>query len=296
MKIAKQVKKYVRWTLIILLVSQVPACSFVNELTNTGAARNTVQPSPHTQSAKNNHANPSSYVVHGKRYYVLKSTKGYDKTGYASWYGSKFHGQHTSSDEAYNMYSMTGASTTLPIPSYVRVTNLANNSSVVVKINDRGPFRSDRIIDLSYGAAKKLGFAGSGTAHVRVTALDSGNDASSSFFADNSSENITPEPVKKHSVQLADNSIRVKAKETKVKAGKNKPQYLQVGSYKSHSKAVGVSKQLASLTKTKVAVKEAYRNHAKVYRVNIGPLAENSNQVKKILATHGFEDYIITNS
>lgn len=122
--------------------------------------------------ARNRYTNPSTYIVAGKRYHVLKSAKGYDKVGYASWYGKKFHGKRTFNNERYNMYGMTAASTTLPIPSYVRVTNLKNGHSAIVKINDRGPFKSNRIIDLSYAAAKQLGYTGSGTALVRVTAVD----------------------------------------------------------------------------------------------------------------------------
>lgn len=121
--------------------------------------------------SRSKYGNPTSYRVGRKRYYVMKDAKGYDKKGYASWYGRKFHGQRTSSRERYDMYSMTAASTTLPIPTYVRVTNLENGRSVVVKVNDRGPFHSRRIIDLSYAAAKQLGYAHKGTAYVQVTAI-----------------------------------------------------------------------------------------------------------------------------
>jgi rare lipoprotein A len=116
--------------------------------------------------------NGKSYKVKGKRYYVLNSSKNYNKVGLASWYGRKFHGKLTSSNESFNMYAMTAASKDLPLPSYVEVTNLRNGRHVVVKVNDRGPFHSGRIIDLSYMAAKKLGFSGAGTAMVRVKAID----------------------------------------------------------------------------------------------------------------------------
>ena len=120
----------------------------------------------------NKYANPSSYIISGKRYYVIQNAAGYDKVGNASWYGRSFHGKRTSSHEAYNMYSMTAASPVLPIPSYVRVTNLRNGLSTVVKVNDRGPFVANRIIDLSYAAAKILGYASRGTTQVRVTVLN----------------------------------------------------------------------------------------------------------------------------
>ena len=118
------------------------------------------------------YGNPDSYTVFGRSYHTLKESSGYQKRGIASWYGSKFHGQRTSSGEPYDMYAMTAAHKTLPLPCYARVTNLQNNRSVVVKINDRGPFHDNRLIDLSYTAAWKLGIIGKGTGLVEVTALD----------------------------------------------------------------------------------------------------------------------------
>ena len=117
------------------------------------------------------YGNKSPYVVLGKTYTVLADARGYRADGIASWYGEKFHGHRTSSFEPYDMYAMTAAHTSLPIPSYVRVTNLDNNRSVVVRVNDRGPFHPDRIIDLSWAAAHKLDYAARGTARVRVEAL-----------------------------------------------------------------------------------------------------------------------------
>ena len=114
-----------------------------------------------------------SYVVNGIRYHILKSILGYDKVGYASWYGTKFHGKLTATGEKYNMLSMTAASKELPIPCYAEVTNLRNNKKVVVKVNDRGPFVAGRIIDLSYVAAAKLGMLGRGTTKVRVRTVTS---------------------------------------------------------------------------------------------------------------------------
>jgi peptidoglycan lytic transglycosylase len=116
--------------------------------------------------------NKSPYVVLGKKYYVLPSFKNYRDRGKASWYGTKFHGNTTSNGETYNMYSMTAAHKTLPIPCYVQVTNLDNGRRAVVRVNDRGPFHDDRIIDLSYAAAKKLGIFAAGTANVEVVAID----------------------------------------------------------------------------------------------------------------------------
>jgi rare lipoprotein A len=118
------------------------------------------------------YGNPDSYVVLGKKYEVMDTHLGYEQTGTASWYGTKFHGQLTSSREPYDMYGMTAAHKHLPIPSYARVTNLDNGKSIIVRINDRGPFAHDRIIDLSYAAATKLDMLGKGTARVKVESID----------------------------------------------------------------------------------------------------------------------------
>ncbi len=119
------------------------------------------------------YGNPPEYEVNGLRFRTLKSSRGYKARGIASWYGTKFHGRLTSSREPYDMYKMTAAHPTLPLPSYVRVTNLDNGKSVVVRVNDRGPFHPGRIIDLSYAAAAKLGMLATGTARVEVEAVDS---------------------------------------------------------------------------------------------------------------------------
>jgi rare lipoprotein A len=111
------------------------------------------------------------YTVFGQQYVPRKTLAPYRQRGVGSWYGRKFHGQRTSSGEPYDMYAMTAAHTTLPIPSYARVTNLANERSVIVRINDRGPFHSGRLIDLSYAAAYKLGYVGAGSATVEVEAI-----------------------------------------------------------------------------------------------------------------------------
>lgn len=120
------------------------------------------------------HGNPPFYDALGRRYFVLPSADGYDERGVASWYGPTFHGGNTSSGEPYNMYGMTAAHKTLPLPSYARVTNLANGRSVVVRINDRGPFVANRIIDLSYTAAAKLDMLREGTAWVEVRTIAPG--------------------------------------------------------------------------------------------------------------------------
>ena len=117
------------------------------------------------------YGNPGSYKVDGHTYEVMTSSNGYRARGLASWYGTKFHSRRTSSGENYDMYALTAAHKTLPLPTYVRVKNLSNGKQAIVKVNDRGPFHSDRIIDLSYGAAAKLGLLPKGTASVEIEAL-----------------------------------------------------------------------------------------------------------------------------
>ena len=111
------------------------------------------------------------YEVFGKKYTPMSALQPFRQRGMASWYGKKFHGQKTSSGEVYDMYKMTAAHPTLPIPSYARVTHVASGKSVVVRINDRGPFHANRVIDLSYVAAHKLGYIGAGSAQVDVEAI-----------------------------------------------------------------------------------------------------------------------------
>lgn len=120
---------------------------------------------------RSRYGNRSPYTVLGKSYHVLDSAEGYVGRGIASYYGKKFHGRRTSSLEVYDMYTFSAAHKTLPLPSYARVTNLQNGASVVVRVNDRGPFHEGRVIDLSYAAAVKLGIHRSGTAQVEVRAL-----------------------------------------------------------------------------------------------------------------------------
>jgi len=116
--------------------------------------------------------NKSPYSVFGKQYTVMPTARGYSEEGIASWYGMKFQGRLTSNGEVFNVYKATAAHKSLPLPSFVRVTNLTNNESMIVRVNDRGPFVDDRLIDVSYGVAVRLGFAEQGTTRVRVEHID----------------------------------------------------------------------------------------------------------------------------
>ena len=128
-------------------------------------------PEPEVREEPRARTGNRDYVVLGRRYRVMDDAEGYVEEGNASYYGNKFHGRRTSSSEVYDMYAFTAAHRTLPLPSFARVTNLANGRSIIVRVNDRGPFHSNRIIDLSYAAAVKLGYRDRGTARVRVEAL-----------------------------------------------------------------------------------------------------------------------------
>jgi rare lipoprotein A len=166
---------------ILLLISSVAACSVMSGGGSTDGPGTDPPPKlervpdavPRSEALHSWANRP--YTVLGQQYVPTTGVKVYRERGMASWYGRKFHGQPTSSGERYDMYAMTGAHPTLPIPSYVRVTNLRNGRVVVVRINDRGPFANKRLIDLSYTAAYKLGYVSSGTAEVEVELVVAGS-------------------------------------------------------------------------------------------------------------------------
>ncbi len=135
-------------------------------------------PEPEVRDEPRARTGNRDYAVLGKRYHVLDDHSGFVEEGMASYYGNKFHGRRTSSQEVYDMYAFTAAHKTLPLPSFARVTNLENGKSIIVRINDRGPFHPGRVIDLSYAAAVKLGYRSKGSARVRVEALQPDDDAS----------------------------------------------------------------------------------------------------------------------
>ena len=156
-----------RLLLLPIIALFAGACSFGVPIGDRGQAASAGKSTP----KKSKQGNPSSYVVHGKQYYVLDSAEGFVQRGIASWYGIKFHGRRTSSGEIYNMHEMTAAHKSLPLPSYVHVRNLDNGRTAVVRVNDRGPFIPGRIIDLSYSAARKLDMVREGTSLVEVEAI-----------------------------------------------------------------------------------------------------------------------------
>ena len=216
--------------------------------------------------ARSKYGNPSSYIINGKRYYVLKTARGYEQHGIASWYGTKFHGHLTSIREPYNMLAMTGASPVLPIPCFVRVTNLRNGRSVIIKINDRGPFTSNRIIDLSYAAAKKLGYADQGTALVEVKTIT---------FAHHTSN---------YPVMLA-----------KASSAYSHKLFLQLGAFHEFSHAQNLKIRLHDYVKSPVLIlKSIYNHQIPLYRVQIGPLKGigESDYLQSKLIKLGFREAV----
>ncbi len=203
--------------------------------------------------------NPSTYVVLGKRYYVMKESTGYVERGPASWYGKKFHGRKTSNGEVYNMYAMTAAHKTLPIPTYLQVTNLDNGKSVVVRVNDRGPFHGNRIIDLSYAAASKLGFAQNGTGNVELRAIEPGQTTNVTTTARATPATTTTTP-SASPVASAPGAAGNKL-------------FLQLGSFISRTNAESLRAQLALNNVTTAAVQQTEVDRKQIYRVRIGPIA-----------------------
>lgn len=190
-------------------------------------------PKAEPRSAK---GNPRFYDVLGKRYFVLASAAGYAERGIASWYGPGFHAATTSNGERYDMYAMTAAHKTLPLPSYVQVTNLRNGRSVVVRVNDRGPFKDGRIIDVSYAAASKLGMLRAGTTFVEVRAL-------TPVQTTNPPAPPTPAPL-----------------------------YVQAGAFSTEANASRLLEQLRGAGLSRSFVRADQREGQTLYRVRIGPI------------------------
>ena len=208
--------------------------------------------------------NRTPYTVLGRSYHVMPSADGYVERGIASWYGQKFHGRQTSSREVYDMCSYSAAHKTLPLPSFVRVTRLDTGDSVVVRVNDRGPFHAGRIIDLSYAAAVRLGIDRAGTAQVEVRALDGAR------LSDAPAPPPTPTPVVRAPAASASPSPAAP-----VGAGSGR-QIVQVGAYRDRDNARRIAGQLQEAGLDDVRVEEVAIDAGTVWRVRIGPVRAQS--------------------
>lgn len=206
------------------------------------------------------YGNPESYVVNGQRYHTLASSAGFVQRGVASWYGREFHGRKTSSGEIYDMYQMTAAHTQLPLPSYVEVTNLRNGRSVVLKVNDRGPFHDDRVIDLSYVAARKLDMIADGTATVEVRAIDGAGSR-------------LP-PVRLVTTEQPEVELSAAAPAGSL--------FLQVAAFRSLENAESLRARLALRLAMAARITEAVAGNEVLYRVQLGPF-ENAAMAKRLV-------------
>lgn len=227
------------------------------------------------------------YSALGKTYTPLQAPGNYKERGIASWYGKKFHGQRTSIGETYDMYAMTAAHPTLPIPSYARVTNVANGKSVVVRVNDRGPFLHERIMDLSYAAAYKLGYANNGSAEVEVESLVA--DGGGPVVAPVEAPAIRVEPIVAAPVAPAAPSIPVES--AGASTGKV---YLQLGAFKSPQGAESfLARMRSELTDTSRTLKLSKKGG--LTRVHFGPYAnanEARNAATRLASTLGFKPFV----
>ncbi len=251
-------------------------------------------PMPHYGSYK---ANP--YTVMGKTYYPIQDGSRYVATGTASWYGTKFHGQATANGEAYDLYGMTAAHKTLPLPSYVRVTNLDNSRSVILRVNDRGPFYSDRIIDLSFAAAKKLGYAEMGTARVKVEGIDPNEwwaaqgrsvpmvlaqpkmasqpvTVAAPVVQTQSVEQYSPPP-QQHAAAVLPVQVDIKKNASSAVSGL----YLQVGAFANPDAAELLKDKLSQTVPAKVFISSVVRNQQILHRVRLGPV-ETQAEVQQL--------------
>ncbi len=201
------------------------------------------------------------YTVLGKDYKVLKSGANYSETGIASWYGSKFHGHKTSNGETYDMYSMSAAHKHLPLPSYAKITNLDNQKQVIVRINDRGPFHGNRIVDLSYSAAHKLDMLKTGTARVKLEVI---------HFASPETELVN-----------------------KLKASKVSQYFIQVLASSDKKKLERISSQLSH----KYSIGHQITPHKALYRLQLGPIGQKgiADSILEKIKQDGYQQsFIIT--
>jgi rare lipoprotein A len=257
-----------RWvgykTGLLLLMVLLSSCS-VKDGPPSDYSRNwkEIQDAVPKDEPHSKYGNPDSYEVLGGEYYVLGSNKGFSQKGIASWYGSKFHGQRTSSGEIYNMYAMTAAHKTLRIPTYVEVTNNSNGRKAIVKVNDRGPFHEGRIIDLSYAAATKLGVAATGTAPVTIRVVTPGSESASPLNED---------------VEQKDASA-INAAYT-FDGGKV---YVQIAAFSKEESALKMLDNLRDKNFSSVRIHVESNQGAMLYRVRIGPVP-TTRVAEKLLA------------
>lgn len=238
--------------------------------------------------------NRSSYEVWGKTYQVLPDASGYEKRGTASWYGEKFHGYATSNGEIYDMYKMSAAHRSLPLPTFARVTSLDNGRSVIVRVNDRGPFHSDREIDLSYAAAARLGFLDNGTGSVKVEAINP-----EQWLAEHGrgGGSASPQPhvaeaprVAANASSAADPSPQAQTTQPPSEGEAGGAVYLQIAALGNPEGAQQLQQRLQGEQPHAVRI----MNDADVYRVQVGPIAPSQEpQARETLRQAGFPQVFV---
>ncbi len=222
--------------------------------------------------------NKNPYTVNGRTYRVLENEAGYSETGMASWYGRKFHGHLTANGEQYDMFQLSAAHTTLPIPSYIKVTNLDNGKSIVARVNDRGPFHPGRVVDLSYAGAVLLGYANKGTARVRVESIVP--RANVSQAAPSAPSAPPPEPARP--IVNPTVSVESVATERRLIEENKGAEYLQIGAFAAESSARSLQTRLEGMTAMGVVIhSERAANGGTLYKVRVGPLG-NETDVKAL--------------
>jgi len=275
------------FVLLVVLSVCVAGCGGATQWEDDGHQRTQKVTKSQKRSSR---GNPPFYEVFGERYYVLNTSSGYKERGIASWYGKKFHGKPTSSGEIYDMHAMTAAHKTLPLPTDVRVTNLRNGKSIIVKVNDRGPFVDNRIIDLSLSAARKLDMISAGTTFVEVETL-AGNATKTPLLADSAGRPT----VTKSAVSMANpisSAVAEPTTDTTVIR-----LYLQVGAFGDRLNAQKLQQQLNSHGISNVVIRHDQSREPALYRVRLGPITnvdEYDSLVKRVGGIHIKDTHLVT--
>jgi rare lipoprotein A len=261
---------------LVVLAASLAACSSTPPLAPASTHGSVID------APRSSRGNPTNYEVFGRRYFVMDTSDGYRATGVASWYGRDFHGKSTSSGEPYDMFAMTAAHKTLPLPTWVEVTNQRNGKSVIVKVNDRGPFVDDRIIDLSYAAAIALDMIGTGTAPVFVRAL--GAPAAPLTTVTQAPEPVAPPAA---ATRVASN---IPAAESATALGARV--FAQIGAFGDYANASRMLGRLraAGIANTAIVTAGA-ADGASVHRVRVGPLRDEAEyrRIDSELRRRGFD-------
>ena len=268
MKLIKVSNQHVQLLYVILLLSFLSACSSAryqqkHDSTPTRLPSQAELKDAISRAEPYSRGGNKDYQVFGKPYKVLASAHGFEQTGIASWYGNKFHGHLTSNGEIYDMYAMSAAHKNLPLPTYLKVTNTANNKSVIVRVNDRGPFHQSRIIDLSYSAAYKLGMLKTGTAEVKISAITD--------FDKKTGEVVESTTIQATPVVVVSPAVKEKPVTTKQKnrMGITTP-YIQVLATSKKELAISTANKLKNQYKQATS----YPEHQGLYRIQIGPISD----------------------